>query len=258
MAPVVAPTAAGIWGAGGAGTTAIGVGATLFGNLFGAHMSSSAASEAAAEQAAALKYSADLQAKGAADALAFTRSQAENAFQNNEASRHGNYDQWAARERRIGSVGDLLQLGLGPREIPQYVPGVDPNFGGSSAPAGPGGPAAASGPAPAIDASKGDIGQQVSAFFKSRGVADTETPYWVQKWSEFGQKDPAFFNSRLAQADIFGKSAPAAAAAPRTVGDALSGAPTPTPYAPTPIAAPLTVQPYQVRSPGSYLYAGGY
>jgi hypothetical protein len=54
-----------------------------------------------------------------------------------------------------------------------------------------------------VNAANGDIGQQISAYFKSRGVADSETPYWVQKWQEFGASDPTYFNQRLAQADIF-------------------------------------------------------
>lgn len=220
----------GPWGA------LIGAGVGLFGNLFGAHQQSKAASEAAQIEAAAQKYAADLQAKGQADALAFTKGQAENAYQNSEAARHGNYDQWAAAQRRIGSIGSLI--GMGPREIPGYVAGVDPNFTGTGAPAGPSG--APAGAAPAVNANNGDIGQQISAFFKSRGVADSETPYWVQKWAEFGAKDPAYFNKRLAAADIFGGGGGGQATTPGrpigTVGSYLQ-----TPYAPVPITPGLAM-----------------
>jgi len=57
-----------------------------------------------------------------------------------------------------------------------------------------------------VDASKGDIAGQVAAYYKARGVAPnpTSVQYWAQKWGEFGAKDPAYFNMRLAQADEFG------------------------------------------------------
>lgn len=127
-------SAAGPWGA------VIGAGIGLFGSLFGAHEQSQASEQAAQinaqaqlqiaqMNAAAQKYAADLQAKASSDALNFSKAGAENSFQNNEVSRAGNYDQWAAAQRRVGSVAKLL--GFGDREIPAYRPGVDPNFGGS-------------------------------------------------------------------------------------------------------------------------------
>lgn len=175
-------------------------------------MASHSAGKAANQQTAAANHAADLQSKAAADTLAFQRQQAEADFQNSETSRHGNYDQWAAGQRRLQTLNDLL--GLGPRDIPDYVPGIDPNLTGGGPTTGAGGPpttqggssttGAGSGGPPTVDASKGDIAAQVSAYFKSRGVADTETPYWTQKWAEFGANDPAYFNTRLAAADIFG------------------------------------------------------
>lgn len=103
------------------------VGSNLFGNLFGAYKQGEAADKSAAIMAASAKYSADLQAKAAADSLAFQYGTAENAYQNNEVSRRGNYDMWRARERRLGTIGE--EVGLGPREIPEYVGGVDPHYG---------------------------------------------------------------------------------------------------------------------------------
>ncbi len=82
----------------------------------------------------------------------------------------------------------------------------------ASAPAAPGG--AASGP-PTINAAAGDIPGQIRAYFKARGVSDQETDYWVQKWGEFGANDPNYFNSRLADADVFrgGQANPATSGA---------------------------------------------
>lgn len=110
--------------------TLIGAGLGLFGNLFGAHEQASGADKAAQLQAEAAKYVADVTAKAQADSLAFLQAQSENTFQNNEASRQGNYGQWAAQQGRVGSIGEAL--GYGPRSIPAYVPGVDPRFGGGS------------------------------------------------------------------------------------------------------------------------------
>ncbi len=46
---------------------------------------------------------------------------------------------------------------------------------------------------------------KVSDYFKSRGVEPfpTSVDYWVQKWNEWGSKDPAYFEKRLAEADEF-------------------------------------------------------
>lgn len=120
--------------------TLAGAGIGLFGSLFGASEQSGAATAAAninaqaQEQIAqmnanAQKYAADLAAKSSAAGLDFSKAGAENSFQNNEVSRAGNYDQWAAAQNRIGSVGKLL--GFGDRVIPAYRPGVDPQFTGS-------------------------------------------------------------------------------------------------------------------------------
>lgn len=51
--------------------------------------------------------------------------------------------------------------------------------------------------------------ESISAYFKSRGVPDTETPYWVGKWQELQQRgqeigDPNYAMMRLSKADIFG------------------------------------------------------
>lgn len=160
-------------------------------------------------QAEASKYAADTQSKASADALAYTKQEAERAAAQHESAQRGNYDQWAYRQAGIGSLGE--SIGLPSRPLPQYVPS---NFG-QAASGGQGGPSAQGGPLPSVDPAKGDIGGQISEYFKSRGVADTETPYWVGKWGELqarGQQlnDPQYANKRLAAADIFGGGGAAA------------------------------------------------
>lgn len=95
-------------------------------SIVGAKMQSGATSRAVNAQTAAANRAAELQAQSTREALAFERQSAQNAYANSETSRRGNYDQWAARERRLGSIGELL--GYGTREVPGYVAGVDPRF----------------------------------------------------------------------------------------------------------------------------------
>lgn len=85
----------------GAGTAAAGIGA--------AALQSSAAKDAASKQQAS-----------AADALAFQRQQAAQDFANAQVAQKGNYDQWAARQGRLSSLGQLV--GMQPFNIPAYQP----------------------------------------------------------------------------------------------------------------------------------------
>lgn len=101
-------------------------GTSLFGNLFGAHQQASAANNAAQISADALKYGANLQDQAAQRQEAFLRQQAENGYANSEVDRRANYDQWAARENRLGSLS--AALGYGGRAVPAYVPSVDPHY----------------------------------------------------------------------------------------------------------------------------------
>lgn len=102
------------------------------GAIVGGTMQSRAASGAAKQQTQSANYAADKQAEASRAAEAFQRQQAQNTYQNNEATRHANYDQWKAREGRLGSIGEAL--GYGRREVPDYVPSVDPRFTGGGAP----------------------------------------------------------------------------------------------------------------------------
>jgi hypothetical protein len=101
---------------------AVSGGASVAGSAIAAHGSN----KAAQSSIAAANHAADVEAQSQAEALAFQRQQAENTYRNTEVNRRGNYDQWAARESRLGSIGQLL--GYGARPVPAYVPSVDPQF----------------------------------------------------------------------------------------------------------------------------------
>lgn len=106
-------TTAAIIGAIGAATSA---GATIY----GAHKQSEASDKATAAQTQANE-----------QALQFQREQAEYQAQQEEVNRRANYDQWAAKRRYQGSIGQML--GLGSSEVPAYVPGITPHFTGGPA-----------------------------------------------------------------------------------------------------------------------------
>ncbi len=234
-------------------------------DVYGASKQSGAAQEGAQAVADAQKYAADLQAQGAAQALAFTKGQAENAFQNSESARQGNYGQYAAAQRRLGSVGQLV--GFGPREIPAYVPGVDPNFTGAPASAAMPSVGQATGAPPPASASTSANLSDPSAWMSlvsntpalsswvQQGLGPTASPdlvnYYIGKikgqpganpteqagsanyWMQKLQSDP----------NVTGR---AAAPAVASVGSYLS-TPYQAPYAPTPITPGLP------GSVGSYL-----
>lgn len=94
--------------------------------LWGANAATNANLDVAKIQSEAAKYAADLLAKGQAENLAWLKQQAEADWRNAEANRHANYDIYAAGERRMGQLGDLI--GVHNREIPGYVPTEDPRF----------------------------------------------------------------------------------------------------------------------------------
>jgi hypothetical protein len=110
----------------GAGTAIAGIvggGAALT----GAALQSHAAGSAADKQTAAANHAADVEAQSNREALAFQKQQAAYQAQQDEVNRRANYDQWAAKQRKVGSIGQML--GLGGTEIPAYVPGGTPDFG---------------------------------------------------------------------------------------------------------------------------------
>ena len=54
-----------------------------------------------------------------------------------------------------------------------------------------------------------EVRAAVTAYFASRGKTPNPTSidYWVSKWAEFGNNDPAYFSDRLSKADEFGGGA---------------------------------------------------
>lgn len=221
-------------------------------NRDAAKLQTDALTESARIQSDAAREAARVADEATKRAELFQRRQAENTWQNTEATKRGNYDQWAAAQRRLGTVGSYI--GMGDREIPDYVPGIDPRFteDGTPAPGGAGAGPTGRAPAGSVDFTlpPDQLGPALMQFFKQNGVSDHETPYWVQKASELvarGQElnNPNYAMERLAAADVFGGGAASRAtkqpyARPRTVEDYF----TPTPQLTTPMTPAL-------RMPGS-------
>jgi hypothetical protein len=76
--------------------------------------------------AGATKDAAAKQLQANEEAVQFEREQAQQAALQAETDRKANYGQWAAHERGVGTIGQML--GLGGKEIPDYVPGIAPTF----------------------------------------------------------------------------------------------------------------------------------
>lgn len=119
--PAVAAATIPFWAA------AVPAAASATSSIIGANKRANATQKAAETTTNAANYAADRQLEGSREVLAYQQALAQNAYANAEAARRGNYDQWAARERRLGSFGEML--GYGQRSIPEYVPGVAPEFG---------------------------------------------------------------------------------------------------------------------------------
>lgn len=100
---------------------------TAGGAIIGSKMQSGAISKGAQLQTQASNYAAQQQAEASRRAEEFQRQQAQVKWIADETDRRANYDQWASREKRLGSVGEIL--GWGQRDIPAYVPSPDPRLG---------------------------------------------------------------------------------------------------------------------------------
>lgn len=94
----------------------VGAGATTATGIYGAKKQSSATKDAAALQTQAANHAADLQSKAAEDALAFQKQQAQIELQNQANAQLASYDQYAARQRALSTLGQ--EVGLPAREIP--------------------------------------------------------------------------------------------------------------------------------------------
>lgn len=199
--------------------------------IYGANMQSNAAQASTEAGAAAQKYSADLQAKAQAEALAFARQQAETDWQNQELARSANYGQWNAREGRISDFGG--SVGLPARQSPAYVPGIDPRFtsgGGTLA-----GAASSGGTAPSGNPSDPSvINAQLVNVYKSLGVAPTgpgsgptDIAYMAQKVAETGGWTPqnaSYWPQRIAQELAKARGGGGGAAAPQPIAGTLASA----------------------------------
>jgi hypothetical protein len=241
---------------------------TATSSVVAAHKGANAVKESAKLQTESADKAAEIQGRAAAEELAFKRKQAQIDWQNSQQTAKANYDQWAAGRGRLRSLASMTGIDLG--ADPAFVPGINPGFdspgGPSLPPSVPGG-----GPTPgtgvvgpqtggAIDWTAPDpqLAAQLSAFFKSKGVPDTEVPYWVSKRPELvarGQEinNPNYANDRLFAADILGggRAAPAATKAPPLSMATLAYAPT----GAAPILAPGVTgmpAPYAPRRPYSF------
>jgi hypothetical protein len=99
--------------------------------IIGAEIGAIAGLGGAKKQAKATQHAADLQSQAAAQALRFQQEQAARDQANFETTQHANYDQWAARENRLSTFGQMV--GLPSRQIPAYQ-GTTPS--GATGPGG--------------------------------------------------------------------------------------------------------------------------
>lgn len=174
---------------------------------------SQTAKEVAQIQTSSSDKALEAQTQSNREALDFQKQQAAQDLITHNATAKANYDQWAAREKRISSLG--AALGLAPRDIPAFVPTPGQTDAPVSNPGNSGvaTPGLASGglSAPGPNASPDDVGHFVASYFASKGVKPqaTSVEYFVQKWPELvarGQElgDPDYPMKRLAAADEFG------------------------------------------------------
>lgn len=147
------------------------------------------------------------QQKAAEEQLSYTKQQAGQSRADNETNRQADYEQWAAREGRLSTIGGML--GMPARQIPGYR-SLGPEGGQGGGPsAGP--PAHLMPKSGEIDwtASPEKVQQQAAAFFQSRGVNPGEASYWASKAPELVARgkeinDPLYADKRIAAAEVFG------------------------------------------------------
>lgn len=206
-----------------------------------ASKTSGAAKTAAQITADAANHAADLKATSDATALAYTQKQDAQTRADSNAAQLANYGQYAAREGRLATLGDMMGM-------PGRTPAPPPNFLTSSpttptssttppggAPSGgvPGVPASTSTSAatPQVDwtADPATLAKQIAAYYQSRGTtpAPTSVAYFVNKAQELvtrGQQlgNPNYPNERLAAADEFGGGAGSSSTSPSAATPASS------------------------------------
>src|SRR5262245_32675117 len=89
-------------------------------SIYSAKKQTQAANKAAQLTSDTANRAAETQLQSDREQRAYLEAQAKRDEAMAEATRRGNYDINAARERRLGSLGSLI--GATPREIPPYVP----------------------------------------------------------------------------------------------------------------------------------------
>jgi hypothetical protein len=117
--------------------TLAGIAGTAGTQVVSSALQSRAAGKAADKQTQAANRAAELQSGSTREALDFEKQQSALEQQRSEADRRANYDQWLAREQRLGSLGQMV--GLGQRTIPGYVPSTQTAPGSTSTTPGGGG-----------------------------------------------------------------------------------------------------------------------
>ena len=232
-------------------------GGSAIAGIAGAKIQSGAAGRAADAQTQAANKAAEIQAQSAREALQFQREAAAQDAQRFDVTQRGNYEQNAARERRLGSIGQLV--GLAPREIPAYQsiqPGQSPqgmNTGGadpkiaSAIQAYQAAHPVSEGIAPLAAALKSQ-GFNVDRYMYGSTPSDNELDIAGQKYKVLGgEKTPGAYWYQPGMDD----SAPGASVmAPKTTNPNTIGGLVGSPYAAT---SPLTpalpvVAPYSIRS----------
>jgi hypothetical protein len=98
---------------------AVAAGAGAGATVYASNRAANAQTEAAQMQADAANRAGDLQAGAAHDALGFQESEASRNQANFEATQRANYEQWAAQQQRMSSLGQMA--GLPARNIPGFV-----------------------------------------------------------------------------------------------------------------------------------------
>jgi hypothetical protein len=243
---------------------AISAAATAGGSVAAAKMGSNAATKGAKLQTDAANHAADVQGKAAADALAFQKEQAARDQANAEVTRHANYDQWASRESRLGNTLGAM-LGLGPRDIPAYVPMTAGATPSGAVPAATAGSSASGNPMdPAF------IGQQVTNELGKygikpgpRGSGVGDVAYWVEQIQKGKGWEP-YWQGRIQQGVHGTVGAPSATKpasasgsgyGPLSIG-AYAGVPG-APSMPLTAALPMPTVPYRPGSLGDYFSVNG-
>lgn len=260
-------------GAGAASGAATGMVAGPYGALAGAAVGALGSYFSSKQQRRAVEESQQLQTTANRQATMFARQQAEQAWRDQERVNQANYGQNAARERRYGEVAQLLGLNVAPREIPAYVPGVDPHLDVEPIDPEPfnpkkgvqstyktldqmlgGGPDATTtgGQMPSgIDPRLAAVYQRFGVTPGERGSGPRDWQYYQNEALQHAGGDWGWLVDRLAS-DLQGGS-PRSTSAPSTASrDLLARSLSPgLPYQPLPTAPPL-INPYRISPVASY------